>query len=254
MAGLPSGITYEIGMLSKSVVAQSGAETVVLSHVLEHMPDLRQAAESLAASSHARLRVVVAWPVLEQWVAARLAGAVNFEHGIYVKEHQLTALFRDCGLALIERVFFGPMRTAMLAFGRVQTGGSAGDEALSMVTRSNLLADVRAYFAAFEMLARTLQDKVSAHDGDIFLSPASVYAQFLLASGLRESSIRALLDNAPVKQGKRLFGTSLSVAAPEAVLLTSRSPLVIVTGGAHSSSLAAQFRALREDAAITIAS
>jgi hypothetical protein len=80
--------------------------------------------------------------------------------------------------------------------------------------------------------------------------PASVYAQSLIAAGLSEHSFVALLDNSPVKQGSRLYGTKLKVAAPRDVLPTASRPLVVLNGGAHDAEIAAGLSAIRSDTGI----
>ncbi|MBS0274420.1 MAG: hypothetical protein JSR55_08465 [Proteobacteria bacterium] len=61
-----------------------------------------------------------------------------------------------------------------------------------------------------------------------------------------------MLDNAPAKQGRRLYGTNLSVHAVTA-LATARNPLVILNAGAHNAEIAAGLRALRPDVRIAAA-
>jgi hypothetical protein len=80
--------------------------------------------------------------------------------------------------------------------------------------------------------------------------PASVYAQMLIAAGLKAERLSGLLDNAAVKQGRRLYGTTLQVFEPRAVLMRAERPLVILNGGAHDTEIAANLRALRGDVAI----
>jgi hypothetical protein len=80
--------------------------------------------------------------------------------------------------------------------------------------------------------------------------PASVYAQALIASGLKAGTIAALIDNAAVKQGRRLYGTTLRVRSPQEALAAARRPLVVLNGGAHTAEMAAGLRAVRPDIGI----
>ena len=77
--------------------------------------------------------------------------------------------------------------------------------------------------------------------------PGSVYAQALIAGGLDESRFAALLDNAPVKQGARLYGTTLKVLAPGVGLAAARRPLVVLNGGAHDGEIAQGLFTIRPD-------
>ena len=70
-----------------------------------------------------------------------------------------------------------------------------------------------------------------------------------LVLGLEERSLTGLLDNSPVKQGRRLYGTGLTVFAADR-LRGARNPLVILNAGAHNTEIAAGLRALRPDVRI----
>jgi hypothetical protein len=105
---------------------------------------------------------------------------------------------------------------------------------------------VPAYFARLREQAIAAQRAADSHVGEVFLMPASVYSQALLALGLREERLSGLLDNAPAKQGRRLYGTGLAVF-PVAALSAARDPLVILNAGAHNAEIAASLKALRPD-------
>jgi hypothetical protein len=53
-----------------------------------------------------------------------------------------------------------------------------------------------------------------------------------------------------VKQGRRLYGTSLRVTAPGDSLADAKSPLIVLNGGAHDDEMSAGLRALRRDITI----
>lgn len=67
--------------------------------------------------------------------------------------------------------------------------------------------------------------------------PASVYTQYLTVFGVAADGV---VDNAPDKQGKRLYGTRLVVASPA----SSSGGTVVVHGGGHTASMVAGLKAL----------
>ena len=70
----------------------------------------------------------------------------------------------------------------------------------------------------------------------IYLFGAHVFAQYLLEMGLNTDKIVCLLDNDPKKQGRRLYGTKLNVAAPQ-VLVEIKDPIVILKAGVYNEEI-----------------
>jgi hypothetical protein len=236
--GLPADIAVMDGFLEEAALAATGAATAVMCHMFEHATDLRAALAAIAAALPAEGRICLAWPELEQWTAKGVAGALNFEHGIYLAVPRLLALLAEFGWREIARQRWEENDSLFLALER----GAASVP----IARSDGAEAVPAYFARLREQAAAAQRAADSHDGEVFLMPASVYSQALLAMGLREARISALLDNAAAKQGRRLYGTGLSVFSP-AALGAARDPLVILNAGVHNAEIAASLRALRGD-------
>jgi hypothetical protein len=239
--GLPTDIAVMDGFLEEAALAATGATTAVMCHMLEHATDLRAALAAIHAALPADGRICIAWPELEQWTAKGVAGALNFEHGIYLTVPRLLALLSEFGWREIARRRWDENDTLFLALER--------GTALAPAMRSDAVHAVPAYFARLREQAVAAQRVTDSHTGEVFLMPASVYSQALLAMGLREKRLSGLLDNASAKQGRRLYGTSLRVFSP-AALRNARDPLVVLNAGAHNAEIAASLRALRDDVRI----
>lgn len=244
--GLPPEIAVVHGFLDGDTLSCLGAGSVVMCHMFEHVVDLRAALAALDIQLPPDGRICLAWPDLETWVRKGVAGALNFEHGVFLTVPRLLALFAEFGWRVAARMHWTENDTWFLAF----TRGAA--DALP-VPRAGGKAAVSAYFGALRVQALKLAAALGRHDGDGFLMPASIYAQALLAQGLPEQRFAALLDNSPAKQGRRLYGTDLRVLAPAAALAEARHPLVVLNAGAHNAEIAADLRALRSDIRIVIA-
>jgi hypothetical protein len=239
---LPADVQVVDGFLDDASLAASGANSVVMSHMLEHVTGLRAALGTLTDATACE-RVIVAWPDLDKWMAKGLAGALNFEHGFYVGLARLKEAFAVLRWRVLAQTDWEENDTVFLAFGR-------GDALPARPPSGSGRRAIIAYYTGFAAQARKLGRALDRHDGDAFLMPASVYAQTLIAEGLDAARFAALLDNAPVKQGRRLYGTGLTVAAPEAVLPGARHPLVVLNGGAHEAEIAARLRTQRSDVVI----
>jgi hypothetical protein len=237
---LPSDVTVVDGFLEGDILQRLGASTVVMCHMFEHCVDLRDTVKRLSESLPAVGRILLAWPELERWVEKSLAGALNFEHGIYLTLPRLRALFAEFGWVIRSEVRWEEFDTRFLAFQRGPTSKPASEPNCQATA-----AAIQGYFDRFAAQARALSRLLDEHDGEAFLMPASIYAQALLAGGLSEDRFMGLLDNSAVKQQRRLYGTNLQVAAPEAALPSCRNPLVVLNGGAHEGEIAAGLRRLK---------
>jgi hypothetical protein len=244
--GLPADIAVMDGFLDASTFARIGANTAVMCHMFEHVVDLRNTLRLLDAQMPPDGRICLAWPELETWVAKGVAGALNFEHGVYVTVPRLLALFAEFGWRVAAKKIWAENDTWFLSFerGTARTLPAPPAEGARAVSQ---------YFEALRTQALRLATVLARHDGDAFLMPASIYAQALLAQGLPEQRFTALLDNSPAKQGCRLYGTELMARAPVDALADARNPLVVLNGGAHNAEIEASLKTLRLDVRVVTA-
>ncbi len=237
---LPADIEVIDGFLDKATLTSLRTSTVVLCHVFEHFVDLRAAVKDLSESLPQDGRIIIAWPELEDWILKGQAGALNFEHGIYASVASLRALFNEFGWKLLGQSRWDENDTCFLALGR------GTDQSVFASPDRTSGEAISRYFARFAVQAAQLSSLLRA-DCDAYLMPASIYAQALLAAGLPQGRFACLVDNSPVKQGRRLFGTRLFVKAPEEVLSGARNPMVVLNGGAHETEMAHGLRRIRAD-------
>ena len=237
-AGLPDDIKVMDGFLEAPALSQTGATTIVMCHMFEHATDLRAALTAINTALPGNGRICLAWPELEHWTAKGVAGALNFEHGLYLTVPRLLALLAEFGWQEVARERWSENDTLFLALER----GKAAAEA----ARSDADYAVPEYFSRLRQQANAAQEAATNHSGDVFLMPASVYSQSLLALGLDEEKLSGLIDNAAAKQHHRLYGTKLNVF-PATALLSANNPLVILNAGAHNAEIAQGLLALRPD-------
>src|SRR5262249_40189167 len=109
---------------------------------------------------------------------------------------------------------------------------------------------IASYFAGFRNRALAIAKALARDSSDLFLMPASVYTQALIAGGLDPKRFVALLDNAPIKQGARLCGTSLNVMNPSEGLCSAYRPVVVLNAGAHDAEIASGLRRISPNVAV----
>jgi hypothetical protein len=85
-------------------------------------------------------------------------------------------------------------------------------------------------------LVKKLNEKIKENDGPIFLFGAHIFSQYLLSFGLDTSRVLCILDNSPLKQGQRLYGTDLKVHSPS-ILESYEKPTVILKAGLYNEEI-----------------
>jgi len=240
-----ANVSWRRGFFDAAFEMPESAHTLVFCHCLEHVYELGALVEVIAAKLPRGARVVIAWPDLESWLARGEPGAINWEHTYFLTVDALTALFRRNGFRLAERETFGTEHSIFLAFEamrvREEDGLVGGDAAAAS-------ALVREYFAKFGRRAQALNRRARESERPVYASPASIYTQYLFAFGLDPRLLRGLIDNSPLKQGRRLYGVPLTIHAAEA--LRAEASVVFLNGGAHAAEMASGF--LRVNRATTV--
>ena len=94
------------------------------------------------------------------------------------------------------------------------------------------------YVDYHKQLIKDLNAKIDNIGGDqpIYLFGAHVFAQYLIEFGLDTSRIICLLDNDTNKQGKRLYGTNMTVESPK-ILADVKNPIVILKAGVYNQEV-----------------
>jgi dolichol-phosphate mannosyltransferase len=235
-------LTYRIGFFGPGTRIPAETGTVLFCHCLEHLPSVDKAARQLAEQLPHGRRVVVAWPDLERWIDKGVPGAINWEHTFFCRIETLTDVFARAGFRLDAHETFGPGHSHFLAFTRAAV--SAPD-----ITPGDRPVDARiaAYFDSFRDQARALNTALAGRA--YYLAPASIYAQALLAAGLAPNC-RGLIDNAPIKQGRTLYGTGLTVQSPS---ILGPDDVLVLNGGAHAAEMAKGFLAQQPNLTILFA-
>ena len=82
----------------------------------------------------------------------------------------------------------------------------------------------------------------------VFLFGAHVFSQYLLSFGLDQSKICGILDNSPLKIGKRLYGTNLSVFDPKIIIDDDVG--VILKVGSYRNEIIAQLKTINPNVTI----
>ena len=96
------------------------------------------------------------------------------------------------------------------------------------------------YVKYYSDFTSKLNSKLINFPHKVFLFGAHIFSQYLLSFGLDQSKIYGILDNSPLKIGKRLYGTNLTVFNPE--IIKNENVGVIVKVGSYRNEIIEQLK------------
>ena len=92
------------------------------------------------------------------------------------------------------------------------------------------------FFIIFIFFSNKINKVISKAEIPVYLFGAHVFSQYLISFGLDTSNIVYLLDNDIRKEGKRLYGTSLTSKSPK-ILKDIPNALVILRVGVYNEEV-----------------
>jgi hypothetical protein len=208
-------------------------DTIVHSHVFEHMYEPDQFMRHLSKFMGAGQHLVFSLPNLQVMLERKYTNCINFEHTVFITEPYVEFLLAKHGFRLSAKEYFMDNHSVFYAAVRdLAVKPTPLPPGLYEKNKQLYLDFVRYH----EELIQDMNRKMSELIQPIYLFGAHVFAQYLIESGLNTSRIVSILDNDSKKQGKRLYGTSLTVQSPK-VLREVERPIVILKAGVYNQEI-----------------
>ena len=244
------GIEAELGSLSKPF-GQDTFDCIILSHTLEHVQDIRQAASWI---DRALRRDRASWVYVEVPDASRFADYVyapfqdfNTEHINHFSMTCLTNYLRMNGFSPVEsgaklmESSPGMLYPAIYCFAiRGAAGKDAGIEKDRKLRRS-INRYIKISQGVLDQIETHLRMALADTQGVIVWGTGQLTMKLLAETSLSQARIVAFVDSNPINQGKILRG--VPVVSPQEL---ARMPYPIVIGTIlHQRSIAEQIRNLR---------
>lgn len=217
-------------LLDLESLALGPGDTVVHSHFIEHCYSPRDFLASLAAKMPIGSRHIFSVPDLRTLLERGHTNALNFEHTLFLTDEFLEVLLSRSGFQILEKHSF---RQHSLFLSTVR----AESEPLPWPNRTE---DYRSLFLKFVQANQTavqdLNSRLKERVPPVFLFGAHIFSQVLLNLGLDQSRISGILDNGPLKQGKRLYGTPFIAQSPS-ILREIETPTVILKASVYNHEI-----------------
>ncbi len=221
------------GFFDEKFLYDEAFDTVVHSHVFEHIYEPNQFMSHLAKFMEEDKHLVFSLPNMQVMLERKYTNCINFEHTVFLSEDYVEFLLAKHGFRLIEKEYF--MDDHSIFYSAIRDKSVRPSELPNGLYEKNkkLYLD---YVNYHKELIQNLNRKISNSFSPVYVFGAHVFTQFLIAFGLDTKRIVSLLDNDPKKQGKRLYGTHLFVQSPKALKEVDR-PSVILKAGVYNQEI-----------------
>lgn len=197
------------------------ANTLVLSHVFEHLYSPLDVLEKIKESSIQY--IFFNHPNFEYYCKKNVYNILNIEHISYFEEGFLVDLLKKYGFQQVRREDYEG-HSILLEFERC-----VADE--SIVPRNKTsVEDTKAYFKKMFQTIDYLNQEFHNTNKKVYLWPASAHNITLLNMGFNPSILTAFLDNSPSKIGKVLADYNIPCLSFQEILKSKDPENVLLIG------------------------
>jgi hypothetical protein len=170
-------------------------ETVITSHFLEHLIDLKGFLEELR-NRNPKYHIFTL-PNFKKYAQANYSATLMFEHPHYLTEEYLSYILPLTGWKIVEKKYYN-------------------DHSIFFLTEPTEPVKIQATFNDSQDIisfVEYMQSRVDSikHLNNIYVFGAHFTYYYLLNLGIKEDQIVAVIDNDPKKQGRRMYGTNTKV-------------------------------------------
>ena len=221
------------GFFDDKFTFNDSVDTIVHSHVFEHIYEPNQFMTHLAQFIPVGGMMIFSIPNLLNWLIKKYTNCINFEHSIFLTEPYVDYLLAKHGFRIVKKINYSDGHSIFYATIRDQSVESIKLDGQQFELNKKIYMDFVDYHLK---MVDDLNQKLKKISDPIYLFGAHVFAQYLIAFGLDVSKVICLLDNDKGKQGKRLYGTNLTVESPE-ILEEIKTPVVILKAGVYNDEI-----------------
>ncbi len=201
-------------------------DTIVFSQVMEHAYDPNEFLLSIAKFLKTGNKLVFAYPNLKLWLEKKYTNAINFEHTFFLTDYFVDYLLQKHGFKITDKTFYNEHSIFYVA--------EKINKPRVDVKFENKYVEYKKIFNEFiqyhQQLVKDLNTKIEKFDGKVYLFGAHIFSQYLFEFGLNKSKVSGLLDNSPLKIGKRLYGTNYIVDNPTIIKEDNKVGIILKVG------------------------
>ena len=235
----PEAVIVYKGFAEQHLELLDGVQTLVHSHLLEHLYSPRDFLASISERIAIGKKMVFSIPNFEGLLSeAGSANALNFEHTYYLDPRHLNQILTGLGFKTTREHEFGKHS---IFFECVKVSNSFPDD-LALARLHNLDLKLISSWEAIESFSHNFLGETQTFDGPRYLFGAHVFSQAILEF-LPDGYLDGILDNDKSKQGNRLYGSTLKIFDPSIVASAEGDVVVGVLASHYQSEITGQLRA-----------
>jgi hypothetical protein len=219
-------------------------DAIVHSHAFEHMYFPKAFLEKVTSLLKANQYHIFTLPNLFAYLDNKFTNVLNFEHTIFITEYFIDYLLSNNGFEILEKKYFDK-HSIFYATKKVDYQVSFNFESQYDKYKKMFLD----YLEFNTKIINNYNKQIKSFNGKVFLFGAHVFSQYLLNQGIDKTKIEGILDNSKIKQGKRLYGSSLIIFSPE-ILKDKKNVAVILRAGVYQDEIRKQISSINPLVAI----
>lgn len=208
-------------------------DTIIHSHVFEHTYDPIVFIEHIAKFMKKGDRHIFTFPNLLPMLELKWTNCLNFEHTVFLTEYLTEYILKKYGLVILEKQYYGDPHSIFYATEKI-------DIPQSLVPIENKYEEYKKVFMDYVSyhidMINELNILIEKSNEPVYLFGAHIFSQTLIQFGLKTDTIKAIIDNSPIKQGKRLYGTRFIIDSPN--VLKDKGPVnVVLKAGGYNDEI-----------------
>jgi len=229
---LPPQVNVVEEFFSENFNYTEGFDALIHSHVFEHMYYPLQFISHLQNIMPQGTLHFFSIPNIFLLLLKKFVNSLNFEHTCLLIEPYVDYLLTSHGFRLLKKEYFFE-HSIFYACERTND--------VTKLPLPNLYHQNKNIFMDFidyyQTTVSNLNQKIDNSEYNIYLFGAHIFSQYLISMGLKQTKIECILDNSPIKIGKRLYGTKLNVKSPKCLSKEQQPPVVILKAGDYSNEI-----------------
>jgi len=221
-------------------------DTIIHSHVFEHTYDPMLFIKHISKFMRKGDRHIFTFPLLLPMLKLKWTNTLNFEHTAFLTEEITEYILKKFSFTILEKKYYGNPHSVFYATEKTDTSAS-------IPPMENKYAEYKKIFLNFtdyhKKMISQLNSKIEKTKYPTYLFGAHIFSQYLISFGLKTEKIVTVLDNSPLKQGKRLYGTNFIVNSPS-ILKNKGKINIILKAGIYNKEITKQISSINKNAVI----
>ena len=226
-------VTYKRGFFNENYSLKKKYDCIVHSHTYEHFISVRDMTRKFFDSLVDGGIMVFSIPHLQSHYDQLFTNVMNFEHTVFLSEIMMDIILKSEGFVIEEKQYYQNDHSIFYACRKQAKVDIPLSANLYHYNKTTLLS----WFFEHKKMIEKINEQIKDISGkNVYLFPAHVSTQFLIALGLNIDKITGVLDNCENKHGKRLYGTDLICYSPKEAFADTGG-VVILRGGVCSKEI-----------------